>query len=291
MKDYTTITGNNNGLSFPDTLAINSSGALATDGTEYLKEVVDDIWGEKQALLDFFNYPPNGLVDVPGIDGNGVPVSQPLRISYMNYGRPGTLVEWMSENLDPGAVSIALGCDLRILLLQGQGVDRTMDAYKALDWLTYCGDPNNATADYFYHADDAGGTIRNTAGDYLILPDMRGYATRGLDKSGAVDSRGVGRIVGSVQEDALQNITGNITARGINGETGIGSGVVRDPLGVFSEGGDGADFVGIDRSGATDNPSQIFDFDASTSISPNPAKTDPIETTMKNIAVRYGIYY
>lgn len=209
MKDYTTITVNNNGQPFPDTRAVDASGPLATDGTEYIKEVVDDAWLEKQAELDFYDYPPTGLEDLKGVDAiTGLPNSQPLAARYMNYATPGTIVNWPSAE-DPFTVGVTHGIDLRLILLFGQGIDRTMDEYKMLDSIVYIGDGDNATADSFYHANDVGGTIRNTAGDYLILPDLRGYSFRGLDTSGSVDPDGAGRIVGSKQDDAFQGISGS----------------------------------------------------------------------------------
>lgn len=211
MKAYDTITVNNNGQPFPDTRAVDSSGPLATDGTEIVKEVVDDVWLEKQALLDFYNYPPNGLDDLPGVDVGGLPLSQPLAAQYMNYGTPGMIVNWPSEE-DPTLLGISLGIDIRLLLLHGQGIPRA--DYEMLDFVVYIGKFNpalNATADNFYHADDALGTIRNPAGQYLILPDIRGGFWRALDPSGAIDPDGASRLAGSVQNDALQNIVGSFS--------------------------------------------------------------------------------
>lgn len=204
-KFYDEITDNNNGIVFPDTQAIDSSGPLATDGTEIVKEVVDDVWLGKQALLDFYNYPPIGIEDSAGISGfAGLPFSQPLAIQYMNYATPGTIVNWASE-LDPAIVSAlwANDMEIRLLLLHGQGILRA--DYKMLDLIVYVGDSFNAAADSYYHADDELGTIRNPTGDWLILPDARGYSFRGLDPSGLIDPDGAGRIVGSEQEDAFQD--------------------------------------------------------------------------------------
>lgn len=207
-KAYSVITVNNNGQPFPDTRAIDASGPLAVDGTEIIKEVVDDIWLESQALLDFYNNPPNGLDDLPGVDAiTGLPNSQPLATQYMAHATPGVIVNWPSEE-DPFVVGLTHGIDIRLLLLEGQGIDRTLDDYKMLDSIVYIGDTDNPTADSFYHANDAGGINRNPAGIYLILPDARGYSWRALDPSGTIDPDGASRIMGSFQEDALQNIFG-----------------------------------------------------------------------------------
>jgi hypothetical protein len=69
---------------------------------------------------------------------------------------------------------------------------------------TYVGDPDNPTASAFYHADDAAGTIRNTTGIYLILPDERGYFLRGLDTSGTIDPQGATRDIGDTQDDDIE---------------------------------------------------------------------------------------
>ena len=285
MKAYDAITVNNNGQPFPNTEAVNSSGPLVLDGTEFLKDVVNDVWLEKQALIDFY-YPggPDGLGDFAGVDAGGLPLSQPLAAQYMNFGTPGVIVNWPSD-IDPAILGAGLGIDIRLLLLHGQGIDRTLDEYKMLDSIVYAGDPDNATADAYYHADDALGTIRNTAGQYLILPDARGYAWRALDPSGAIDPDGASRIVGSSQEDAFQNITGYFDVR--RGDDN--SFVIGHSLGVHGV---------FTRTNTTNNNSMDItattrvgtriDFDASNSPG---AKTNNVETRIKNIATNYAIHF
>ncbi len=290
MKDYTTITINNNGQPFPDTRAKDASGPLATDGTEYIKEVVDDIWVEKQADLDFYDYPPTGVEDLKGVDPvTGLPKSQRLAARYMNYATPGTIVNWPSAE-DPFDIWVTHGIDIRLLLLNGQGIDRTEDEYKMLDSIVYIGDPDNAAADSFYHADDAGGTIRNIAGDYLILPDLRGYSFRGLDEGRGVDPD-TSRIVGSNQDDAFQNITGSFFLRQksapipkeIVSTTGL------PPL--FSVNPSTFPAVATNEiqstgAGGAKDLNQV-DFDASG----DPSTRTDVETRNKNIATRYAIHY
>lgn len=210
MIDYKFLTDRNTSDppaldNFPDVRAINASGPLATDGTEIIANVLDDVWAEKQALLDFYDYPPLGIHDEPGLFPSGLPLSQPLALQYMNYGAPGTIVNWASE-IDPALLGseFEVNFQVRLLLLHGQGILRA--DYKMLDSIVYAGDPNNATADAFYHADDSLGAVRNITGDWLILPDARGYSFRALDPSGLIDPDGAGRLVGSQQEDAMQNI-------------------------------------------------------------------------------------
>ncbi len=99
-------------------------------------------------------------------------------------------------NNDPATLGI------RALPLIGQGVLRA--SYSDLDTVVYCGDGSNATASSFYHADDINGTIRNTAGIYLIFPDSKGKAIRGYDSTGTIDPDGATRDIGSEQLDSLQ---------------------------------------------------------------------------------------
>lgn len=292
MKDYTTITGNNNGLPFPLTRAVDATGPLAVDGTEFLKETVDDAWAQKQALLDFYGVTPNGLEDGNGVDAGGLPISQPLAAQYMNFGTPGIVVNWPSEQ-DPAIVGAGLGIDIRLLLLHGQGIDRTQDAYKMLDSIMYIGDPDNPTADAFYHANDAGGVTRATTGDWLILPDARGYSWRALDPTGAIDPDGASRIVGHKQDDAMQAITGSFFIRQKGPQT---------PREIISDlGGNGvfsvnaSTFPAVSTSemestlpGSAKELNRI-DFDTSNALIP--FKTNDFETHVKNIATHYAIYY
>jgi hypothetical protein len=72
----------------------------------------------------------------------------------------------------------------------------------------YVGDANNAAAAAagapFYHADDAAGTIPNTLGVYLILPDSRGYVPRGEDPTDIIDPEGSTRWMGDNQGYAIK---------------------------------------------------------------------------------------
>ncbi len=295
-KLYNVITNNNNGVPFPDTQAIDSSGPLATDGTEIVKEVVDDMWLEKQALLDFYNYPPIGIEDSAGISGfAGLPISQPLAIQYMNYATPGTIVNWASE-LDPVVVSAALANDMeiRLLLLHGQGILRA--AYKMLDLIVYVGDLSNAAADSFYHADDALGAVRNPTGDWLILPDIRGRSFRALDPSGLIDPDGAGRIVGSNQEDAFQDFgaspafytqrSGPPDQRDLFYTHDSGQNPLASPFSVV-----GTDSVSDfnNKVDTTVGSNQVTQIDFAASGDPN-ARTS-IETRNKNIATEFAIHY
>ena len=65
--------------------------------------------------------------------------------------------------------------------------------YPDLNTAIYVGDGLNGTSDYGYRSTDVGGSIRNTAGTYIKLPDLRGRFVRGWNSgsTGPLDtSRG-----------------------------------------------------------------------------------------------------
>ncbi len=180
---------NTNGVAFPDTEAINSSGAQSTDGTEFVKIMIDNwMFGRQQALLNHVGLTPNGIAEADGASQELLA----LQRMGMHPGQ-GIFAFWNDTPTNLG---------IRVLMLTGQGILRAN--FSDLDDAVYVGDGDNPTASVFYHADDAAGTIRNTAGVYLILPDARGQTIRGLDLAGAVDPDGASRDLGSLQLDAFQ---------------------------------------------------------------------------------------
>jgi hypothetical protein len=215
MLDIATIYTYYSGV-FPYYLAVNASGAFATDGTEFLAEMVNDyMFGVMQTILDYTGQTPNGILEGPGS-------SQFLEGLRRAFSHPGEIIiaAW---NQDPALLGI------RAIKLIGQGVLRSN--YQALDISVYCGDPNNATAPAFYHADDAAGTIRNISGNYLILPDCRGQVIRALDTAGVVDPDGPSRKLGSTQGFAIENFGGDF-----NIFTSSAGYIIFSPTGVFSTG-------------------------------------------------------
>jgi hypothetical protein len=187
MKDYATIA--NTLGTFPNVTGKDASGGGAVDGTPYIRQFIDDLWGVSQALMDQAGLTPDGVTE-------SATASQRMAAYRNILGHPGEVIAWMGDAADPSASGI------RLLPLTGQGILRT--SYPLLDTATYVGDSDNPTASAFYHADDAAGTIRNTTGIYLILPDLRGYFLRGLDTSGTVDPQGATRDIGDTQDDDIE---------------------------------------------------------------------------------------
>ena len=151
---------------FPDAVSVNSTGPTTTDGTEVIKNMIDNwLFGPQQALLSRAGLVPNEVVE-------SASASQLISAIQRGFGViPGVVFQWMLND-DPAIFGV------RGLLLQGQGV--LVATYPDLVANTYCGDTDNPTAPAFFRADDAAGTSRNTAGVYFILPETRGVSPRAI---------------------------------------------------------------------------------------------------------------
>lgn len=87
--------------------------------------------------------------------------------------------------------------------LEEDGSAVLVASYPELAAAIYCGDANNATAEWGYKATTnvSPGSNRSTTGTYIVLPDARGEFIRGWDHGRGVDS---GRGLWSSQADAFQ---------------------------------------------------------------------------------------
>jgi len=263
MIDYSAVFTNTSGA-FPNIVGVNASGPSATDGTEFIKAFIDDLWGARQALMDHAGLTPNAATEAAG-------ASQALQAMQFVSGNPGEIVAWAGDVLiDPSSLGI------RIFELTGQGVLRAN--FLDLDTYTYVGNADNPTASSFYHADDAAGTIRNTAGIYLIMPDLRGYFLRGLDLAAAVDPDGAGRDIGNVQNDAITKHYHNI----------FDGGTVFYPRSTAD--GSGTSYTGISDF-ASGTPAQAGKSDGSSTIVPGGVTDLSTENRPTNIAIRWCIRY
>lgn len=264
MIDILTAFNYQNGVAFPNSAAVDASGAFATDGTEFIANLVNDYcFGPMQAVLDYAGLTPNGIVE-------SASASQFLDALRKVFSHPGEIF-YAAWNQDPALLGI------RALKLVGQGILRAN--YSELDSAVYVGDPNNGTAPAFYHADDAAGTIRNTAGIYLILPDCRGQVIRGLDLAAVVDPDGASRALGGLQGFAIEDFNGSFIVR--NPGTG---GTIFSTTGTFSLGSPGPLFSPLAVTGGS-VVSTTINFDAS-----GDAVTST-ETRMTNIAFDVFIRY
>lgn len=252
----------NDGALFPNTKAVNSSGAFTTDGTEFMAEMVNDyMWGIMQALLNYTGQTPNGILES---NSN----SQFLESMRRGFSYPGEIFA-AAWNQDPALLGI------KAIKLVGQGILRSN--YTLLDQAVYCGDSNNGSAPAFYHSDNAAGTTRNIAGIYLILPDCRGHVIRALDTAGVADPDGPSRKLGSKQSDAIIEFAGSFAIFGY-----AGGSIIFFNTGVFTT---TPGPVATQISTASTTPSTLVNFNASGSTETS------TETRMKNISFDFYIRY
>jgi hypothetical protein len=170
MIDY--LANFNASGSFPATTAVNVSIPGAGDGTELKALMVNDAWGARQALMNYAGLTPNAASEV-------YTNSQFLEALKLALSPVGSVLLWYGQQ-SPSSLG------LRFLPLEGQTV--LIANYTELDSVVYVGDTNNPDSrfSFFYHASDAGGTIRSTIGDYLKIADLRGAFIRGNDTAGGV---------------------------------------------------------------------------------------------------------
>jgi hypothetical protein len=192
MIDYVASFVNTDGAAFPDTKALNVTAPGAGDGTEFVKLMIDDIWGRAQALMDYAGLTPDGVSEAAGtaqiIDAivKGFAVGPGIGVLYLKNDTP-----------------VANGD--RVLLLNGQVI--LIANYAELVAATYIGDGNNADTDYtgFFKTSDAGGTTRDTAGTYFVLPDFRGLALKMIGDAVVNGRTKTGPVkLTELQEDQLQ---------------------------------------------------------------------------------------
>jgi hypothetical protein len=205
LIDYESSFANTNGDPFPDTAAVNVSGAGAQDGTEFIAAFVDDLWGFNQALMEYAGLTPDTVPE-------SADASQRLEALKLAFSPPGVGFEWWRSD-DPTTEGI------RVLYLNGQGILRAN--YPDLDAACYVGNANNAAASAWYRANNADGSSRSTTGAYLILPETRGYVLRGLDTSGTIDPGGATRDIGNIQGDAFQGHQHQVVPRDALGGSGF----------------------------------------------------------------------
>ena len=260
--DAFTIFTYTNSVVFPDTEAINSSGALSTDGTEFVKKMIDNwMFGRQQALLNHVGITPNGIAEADGASQELLA----LQRMGMHPGQ-GIFAFWNDTPVNLG---------IRVLMLTGQGILRAN--YPDLDAAVYVGDGDNPTASAFYRADNPDGSSRNTTGVYLILPDARGQTIRGLDLAAAVDPDGASRDLGSLQLDAMQG-----HFHDIKDESGIGGN-------SLYAGTDAA--AGGNAKASRTVSASLYKAGASIADTVNGTPRTDSETRMTNMACDIGIIY
>lgn len=110
---------------------------------------------------------------------------------------PGALVDFGFSGAVPG-------------FIDADGSVPLISSVPSLAAAIYCGDANNATAEWGYRCTDPASptTTRSTAGTYIVLLDARGRFRRTLSGGAVIDS---GRSLWSYQADELRSHT-HVTA-------------------------------------------------------------------------------
>jgi hypothetical protein len=126
--------------------------------------------------------------------------------------------------------------DWRCLPLDGRLIQISL--YQSLCDMMYCGNANNATADWWYKTSDANGTVRDPSGAYMRVLDHRGLFSRAAGQNGkykmANDAPYDGKAIGAFIPDAMQYMNGYLTF--VNSEATDRISIIGAAQGVFSRG-------------------------------------------------------
>jgi len=169
MKDYKTLYGSLVTGDWPATVAKNASGPLASDGTPFTADLINDLWGGRIDLMVRASLTPDGVTEANA-------TSQFVAALHRVIRGPGEIVLL--------ALNTTTLATRRIIALTGQII--TIANYAELCAAVYCGDADNPTAPAFYKTSDAGGTTRSTTGGYMVFPDARGLVVRGLGSNSKI---------------------------------------------------------------------------------------------------------
>jgi hypothetical protein len=237
VKSFENQTTNNSGT-FPTTTAVNASGPTAQDGTEYIKDVIDHIWGKDQAIMDAAGLTPDGVTESSA-------ASQILEAIKIIAAPPVGTVFSYGATAEPTGYILANGQTMGQI---GSGATKEGDLYRDLYDLYWNEVKNNAA---LYTTSSALTSDANT--DWLnnitiAVPDYRAVVPM-MKGTQTINTRTKGRLtnLGEIQEDVFQNHYHNL-----NVATG-GVGGTLYP--VISASFDGAGFTysnGIASSAVTD---------------------------------------
>lgn len=209
MINYLASFVNTDGNSFPNTASVNSSGPGTTDGTEFIKAMIDDLWGYNQALLNYTEDTPNGSSEANGASQrlnsiNKIIANRDVVTATGTY----TIKAFMKKGillLNPTVTSITLAAGTgldesnRLLIYNKAGVDVTV---------------NLINSTIIMAPDDIVELIYSTAtSDFnMITQSEIGYIETNIETSGTniiakKPKIEVGRRLINYSSDVTQNIT------------------------------------------------------------------------------------
>ena len=108
MIDYQTTIPYTVGA-FPNTVSQNATGPGATDGTPWIKSVIDDLWGARQVLINESGQTPNALTESVA---NG---SQAYEAIRRITGYAGEVIYWAGQTNIDATWSVPSSEDIRLL--------------------------------------------------------------------------------------------------------------------------------------------------------------------------------
>jgi len=170
--------------------------------------------------------------------------------------------------------------------LKANGAAIAIASYSELADVMYVGDADNATADWGYRCTDPGDpdATRDIAGEYIVLPDMRGEGIRGLDDGRGVDP---GRKYGTNQLDQMQRVIGTFGTRAYAaGDNNF----LFNTSGVFSAIRVGTN-VGDAAAGSQTRSPHLVTLDTANSPGVRASDTTDGETRMRNAGFLACIFY
>jgi len=234
MRDYAGIAGNTG--AFPQVIANDDSLPGANDGTALVAQWVRDTLAIFQATLNGASLAPDGNAETCGAAAGNLVGSQFIEALQLITGYPGEIFAFPAP-----MAGLVLPAGMRALKLEGQTI--ALADYPRLTDAVYCSDTANPWAPAFWRASNNPATVRDIAGAYMLLPDLRGQFLRGLDLTGAVDPGGMSRVAGDIQAESIkEHDHDKLLAAGseylVNGWS-----VSAGPTGSPSPTGGGASFV------------------------------------------------
>lgn len=168
---------------------------------------------------------------------HGYSTQTPLPFTAVRYGtNPAGATSWTpwdrlltSQERGAGLVSYHAGRVPPKGHIQANGAAVAVATYPELATAIYFGDADNGIAPWGYRCSNPASpsTSRSITGGYIVVPDLRAEVIRGFDDGRGVD---VGRQFGSLQLDAMQNVTGKIQSR----SAASSAGAIFGSSGVFA---------------------------------------------------------
>jgi len=162
MKDFQATFVNTDGVPFPLTASVNSSGGGATDGTEFVKVMVDDFWGWMQDLLYYTDDTPNGNSEVGASQLLNSIKKMLSNITEVSSNTTHTVEDWNKRSMlviEAGCTSERLeggvGCNrsnrLYVYNHSGASMDLDFGAVAATEVISI---QNGQWVEFFYDDDD-----------------------------------------------------------------------------------------------------------------------------------------